>query len=105
MLKLHHFILLAALSMDGGPIPPQPGPKEPDAGTGAADSAREHGRDGGAVEPKPVVMEGTPWPDKPRLLTTLDGSAIVAAYIAIRERMNLLVKEDKRNAGICSASP
>jgi hypothetical protein len=90
MMNLHQFILLAALSMDGGAIPPQPVPQGPDAGTAA---------------PKPVILEGTSWPEKPRLLTTLDGRAIVAANIAIRERMKLLVKEDKRNAGICDASP
>src|SRR5687767_3099468 len=100
MLKLHHFILLVALSVDGGTVLPQPGPPKPDGGAGAG-SASAQGRDGGVVEPKPVIMDGTPWPDKPRLLTTLDGRAIVAARAAIWDLTDLFVKNDKRFEGHC----
>jgi hypothetical protein len=105
MLKLHHFILLVALSVDGGTITPQPDPSKSDAGTAAADSASVQGRDGGACEPRPAILEGTPWPEKPRLLATLDGRAIIAARAGIWELMDYFVKYDKRFAGSCDYSP
>jgi hypothetical protein len=105
MLKLHHFILLVALSVDGGIITPQPDPSKSDAGTAAADSASVQGRDGGACEPRPAILEGTPWTEKPRLLATLDGRAIIAARAGVWEFMDYLVKYDKRFAGSCDYSP
>jgi hypothetical protein len=105
MVKLHHFILLVALSMDGGTVTPQPDPPKPDAGTAAADSAGVQGRDGGACEPRPAFLAGTPWPEKPRLLATLDGRAIIAARAGIWELTDYFVKYDKRFAGSCDYSP
>ena len=105
MLKLHHLILLIALSADGGTAPPLPSPVDPDAGTAAADSARAQERDGGACEPRPAIREGTPWPEKPQLLATLDGRAIIAARSAIRNLMDLFAKSDPRYAGHCNYSP
>lgn len=105
MLKLHHFILLIALSVDGGTGSAQPDPPKPDAGTATGDSTRVHERDGGSCEPRPAILEGTPWPEKPRLLATLDGSAIIAARAAIRQLMERFVKNDPRFAGSCDYSP
>ena len=105
MLKLHHFILLAALSVDGGALTPRSDPSRPDAGIAAADSARVQGRDGGACEPRPAILEGTPWSAQPRLLATVDARAIIAARAGIGELMDYFVKYDKRFAGSCDSSP
>jgi hypothetical protein len=105
MLKLHHFILIAALSVDEGTVTPQSDPPKPDAGIAAADSASVQGRDGGAREPRPAILAGTPWPEQPRLLATLDARAIIAARSAIWELIDLFVKNDKRFAGSCDYSP
>jgi hypothetical protein len=105
MLKLHHFLLLVALSVDGGTATPQADPPKPDVGIAAADPASVQGRDGGACEPRPAILEGTPWPEKPRLLATLDARAIIAARSAEWELIDRFVKSDKRFAGSCDYSP
>ena len=105
MLKLHHFLLLVALSVDGGIATPQPEPPKPDAGIAAADSTSAQGRDGGACEPRPAILEGTPWPEQPRLLATLDARAIIAARSAEWDLIDRFVKNDKRFAGSCDYSP
>jgi hypothetical protein len=105
MLKLHQFILLVALSVDGGTVTPQPDPPKPDAGIVAADSANVQGRDGGACEPRPAILEGTPWPEQPRLLATLDARAIIAARSAIRKLVDLFEKSYPRDKEHCDYSP
>jgi len=105
MLNLHHFLLLVALSVDGGTATPQPDPPKPDAGIAAADSASVQGRDGGACEPRPAILERTPWPEQPRLLATLDGRAIIAARSAIRKPIELFEKSYPRYTDHCDYSP
>ena len=52
-------------------------------------------------------MDGLRWPeeDELRLLTLLDGRAIVAAHAAIQEQRARFAKEDKKYAGHCDYSP
>lgn len=76
-----------------------------DAGIAAGDSASVQGRDGGPCEPRPAILEGTPWPEPPRLLATLDARAIIAARSAQWEVISRFVKHDKRFAGSCDYSP
>ncbi|XXF79217.1 hypothetical protein P2318_05540 [Myxococcaceae bacterium GXIMD 01537] len=56
---------------------------------------------------KPVIVDGIRWPEdeEMRLLTSLDGRAIVAAHAAVQELMARFAKEDKRYVGSCDASP
>jgi hypothetical protein len=104
MPKFHHFNLLIALSMCGGIATAQPKPPQLDAGA-RADSASLQMRDGGDAESKSVILESKHGSGRPRLLATLDGRAVVAAQAAIRDLRERFVKQDKRNAGSCEASP
>jgi hypothetical protein len=99
MLKPQYVILLAALCISGGIATAQSNPQRVDAGAGAGSSSPQ-AWDGGTGEHKPATTAG-----QPRLLASLDGRAIAAAYAAIRELIVRAVKEDKRYAGICDASP
>lgn len=120
MLRPHHFILLVSLLADGGTTTSPSGHSEPDAGTAAAPApltapdagatgapASPPAPDAGTVARKPVIIDGFRWPedDELRLLTLLDGRAIVAAHAAIQAQMALFAKEDKRYIGHCNASP
>src|SRR5687767_8692046 len=89
MLKPQYFMALLVLTIHGGTAMSQPSPLQPDGGTdaGLASLEERHGGIGG-----------------PRLLTTLDGRAIAAAYAAVGGRRDLFLKEDKRSAGICETS-
>jgi hypothetical protein len=106
MLRPHHIILLASLLVDGGTVAPPPAPSGPDAGTVAAPPSSP-ALDAGTAARKPVIVDGIRWPedDEVRLLTTLDGRAIVAANAAIQDLMARLAKEDRRYVGSCDASP
>lgn len=92
MRKLHHLALFAVLSLAGGAASAQPSAPAPTEG-------------GKAAEQETDPLGKTPWPAKPRLLVALDGRAVVAARTGLWERMNLFLKEDKRYAGTCDASP
>ncbi len=120
MLRPQHFILLASLLMDGGTVAPQSVPPAPDAGAveTPANSPRPHvGTTGAPASPpkpdagtparKPVIIDGFRWPEDEelRLLTLLDGRAIVAAHAALQEQRARFAKEDKRYVGSCEAAP
>jgi hypothetical protein len=52
-------------------------------------------------------VDGLRWPEEEelRLLTLLDGRAVVAAHAAIQEQRARFAKEDKKYAGHCDYSP
>lgn len=134
MLRPQHFILLASLLVDGGtavppsaspapdagavsepvsPAAPDAGavsapvsPAAPDAGAAGA-PASASAPDAGKPPRKPVIVDGFRWPedDELRLLTVLDGRAVVAAHAAIQDLRARFAKEDKKYAGHCDYSP
>jgi hypothetical protein len=99
-------MLLVSLLVDGGTAAPPPDRPEPDAGTTAA-PVSPRAPDAGTVARKPIIVNGLRWPedDELRLVTLLDGRAIVAAHAAIQAQMARFAKEDKKYATHCDYSP
>ncbi|MBN1209094.1 MAG: hypothetical protein JXB05_29820 [Myxococcaceae bacterium] len=54
---------------------------------------------------KPIVVDGIRWPDEARLLTTLDGRAIVAAHAAVQDLLGRFAVKGIRFSGRCDALP
>jgi hypothetical protein len=104
MLRPLHFVLLASLLADGGPVLPPPAPTRGDAGAEATASS-SYATDAGTVARKPTIVNGIRWPDEVQLLATLDGRAVIAAHAAMQHLMARLAKEDTRYAGHCDYSP
>lgn len=97
MLRPHHFILLASLTMDGGSVAPPPTPPTPgvDAGTPPPSP------DAGTVAPAPRSADSIPWPKDLRPMATLDGPAVLAAHAALQ---HVLSRFPKDKAGACAYS-
>lgn len=91
MLRPHHLILLVALMVDGGTVPPI-FPPGSDAGT-EAPPFNPPGQDAGTVARNPIIAGGIRWPDEVRTLTTLDGPAVLAAHAAMQHVLARLAKE------------
>ena len=54
---------------------------------------------------KPIIVDGIRWPEEPRLLTVLDGRAIVAAHAAVQELEDRFALKGLKFFGRCDASP
>ena len=104
MLRLHHLMLLAMLSIDGGSIDggavvdggttasKKPSASEPDAGMGGVSSAHLKANSGvGGF--KPVAAGDFHWPEEVQTLATLDGPAVLAAHVALQDLLARLAKQ------------
>ena len=99
MLKLHHFIPLVLLSVDGGTVVPQPEHSVSGVDAGIADA-------GIAAPPPPPAdsirsADSIHWPENLRPLATLDGPAVLAANAALQRVLSRFPKE---YAGACEYS-
>ncbi|MFL5343742.1 MAG: hypothetical protein ACJ8AT_03070 [Hyalangium sp.] len=114
MLKPHHFLLLASMLADAGPLTPQTSSPRGDAGTVFPPSGSPS-RDAGAMTSPPATSErdagpgslpdggvgSIHWPENLRPLATLDGPAVLAAHAVLQRVLSRFPKE---YAGTCSYS-
>lgn len=104
MLKLHHFIPLVLLSVDGGTVVPQLNPPVSGADAGIADAgiADAGVADAGiAASPPSGAPDSIRWPENLRPLATLEGSAVLAANAALQRVLSRFPRE---YAGACEYS-